>query len=150
MLERLLSLFQPGKTVPTLPPVDAQHALGALLVRAAKVDRAYLFEEVEEIDQILAHMYDLNPVEAAKLRAACEKLERAMPDTETLARVLHDAIPLAERESAVRSLWSVVLADGGEQPEEGDLLHQIERTLGVSPKRAMHIHAAAAMEAGQL
>ena len=150
MLERLLSLFQPGKTVPTLPSVDAQHALGALLVRAAKVDRAYLFEEVEEIDQILAHMYDLNPVAAAKLRASCETLERAMPDTETLARVLHDAIPLEEREAAVRSLWSVVLADGGERPEEGEFLHQIERTLGVSPKRAMHIHAAAAMEAGQL
>ena len=150
MLERLLSLFQPGKPVTTLPPVDAQHALGALLVRAAKVDRAYLFEEVEEIDQILAHMYDLNAVQAAKLRAACEKLEQAMPDTDTLARVLHDAIPLEEREAAVRSLWSVVLADGGERPEEGELLHQIERTLGVSPKRAMHIHAAAAMEAGQL
>ena len=150
MLERLLSLFQPGRSVTPLPPVDAQHALGALLVRAAKVDRAYLFEEVEEIDHVLAHMYDLNPVEAAKLRAACEALERAMPDTETLARVLHDAIPLAERESAVRSLWAVVLADGGERPEEGELLHQIERTLGVSPKRAMHIHAAAAMEAGQL
>lgn len=150
MFERLLSLFQPGKPVTVLPPVDAQHALGALLVRAAKVDRAYLFEEVEEIDQILAHMYDLNVVQAAKLRASCEKLEQAMPDTETLARVLHDAIPLSERESAVRSLWSVVLADGNEQPEEGELLHRIERTLGVSPKRAMHIHAAAALEAGQL
>lgn len=150
MLERLLSLFQPGRTITALPAVDAQHALGALLVRAAKVDRAYLFEEVEEIDHVLAHMYDLNPVQAAKLRASCEKLEQAMPDTDTLARVLHDAIPLAEREAAVRSLWSVVLADGNEQPEEGDLLHQIEKTLGVSPKRAMHIHAAAALDAGLL
>ncbi|SHF11071.1 Uncharacterized conserved protein, tellurite resistance protein B (TerB) family [Loktanella atrilutea] len=150
MLERLLSLFQTERKVTELPEADARHALGALLVRAAKVDRAYLFEEVEEIDNLLSHMYGLNKLEAAKMRAQCEKLEEAMPDTETLARVLHDAIPLAEREAAVRSLWSVVLADGSEQPEEGEFLHQIERTLGVSPKRAMHIHAAAAMEAGQL
>ncbi|MBU2360113.1 tellurite resistance TerB family protein [Loktanella sp. M215] len=150
MFERLLSLFQAERKVTELPEADARHALGALLVRAAKVDRAYLFEEVEEIDNLLAHMYGLNKLQAAKMRAQCEKLEEAMPDTETLARVLHDAIPLAEREAAVKSLWTVVLADGSEQPEEGEFLHQIERTLGVSPKRAMHIHAAAAMEAGQL
>jgi uncharacterized tellurite resistance protein B-like protein len=150
MFERILSLFHAGKSTPVLPEVDARHALGALLVRAAKIDRAYLFEEVEEIDHVLAHMYKLNKVEAAKMRARCEKLEVAMPDTDTLARVLHDAIPLSERESAVKSLWAVVLADGSEQPEEGQLLHQIEKTLGISAKRAMHIHAAAAVEAGQL
>ena len=150
MFERILSLFHAGKSTPDLPEVDARHALGALLVRAAKVDRAYLFEEVEEIDHLLAHMYSLNKVEAAKMRARCEKLESAMPDTDTLARVLHDAIPLSEREAAVKSLWAVVLSDGSEQPEEGELLHQIEKTLGISPKRAMHIHAAAAVEAGQL
>jgi uncharacterized tellurite resistance protein B-like protein len=150
MFERILSLFHVEKAKPALPEVDARHALGALMVRAAKVDRAYLFEEVEEIDHVLAHMYDLNKVEAAKMRARCENLERAMPDTDTLARVLHDAIPLAEREAAVKSLWAVVLADGSEQPEEGEFLHQIEKTLGISPKRAMHIHAAAAVEAGQL
>ncbi|SEN60370.1 Uncharacterized conserved protein, tellurite resistance protein B (TerB) family [Loktanella fryxellensis] len=150
MFERLLSLFHPDRSVTPLPDADARHALGALMVRAAKVDRAYLFEEVEEIDHVLSHMYGLNAVEAAKMRARCEKLEEAMPDTDTLARVLHDAIPLGEREAAVKSLWMVVLSDGGERPEEGELLHQIERTLGVSPKRAMQIHAAAAMQAGQL
>ena len=150
MLERLLSLFHADKSTTTLPEVDARHALGALLVRAAKVDRAYLFEEVEEIDHVLSHMYALNPVEAAKIRARCEKLEVAMPDTDTLARVLHDAIPMLERETAVQSLWSVVLADGMERPEEDDLLHRIEATLGVSPERALELHDAAVAQAQHL
>ncbi len=147
MLERLLNLFHPEKSITALPPADAQHALGALLVRAAKIDRAYLFEEVEEIDHLLSHLYKLNPVEAAKLRARCEKLEVSMPDTDTLARVLHDAIPMSDREAAVRSLWSVVLSDGAERPEEDDLLHRIEATLGVAPERALELHDAAVAQA---
>ena len=86
MFDRILSLFHPQAPVTKLPEADAQHALGALLVRAAKADKAYLFEEIEHIDDLLAHRYGLNPVEAAKLRAESEKLEEAMPDTTALAR----------------------------------------------------------------
>lgn len=143
MFERLLSLFHTDRAVTTLPQADAQHALGALLVRAAKIDRAYLFEEVEEIDHVLAHLYTLNPVAAAKMRARCELLEESMPETETLARVLHDAIPMDDREAAVSALWSIVFADGTERPEEDDLLHQIEEILGVAPDRALALHDAA-------
>lgn len=148
MLERLLSLFHIDRAVTTLPQADAQHALGALLVRAAKIDRAYLFEEVEQIDLVLAHLYKMDPVAAAKMRARCELLEDSMPDTENLARVLHDAIPMADREAAVSALWAVVFADGTELPEEDDLLHQIEAILGVAPDRAIALHDAAQIAAG--
>ena len=101
MFEGILALFR--GTVPSetqLPPADVQHALGALLVRAAKADHAYLFEEVEQIDEVLATRYDLDPVAAAKLRASCEKLEEDMPDTTQLAGILHDAIDLGHDDVA--------------------------------------------------
>ena len=140
MFDRILSLFQPQAHVTPLPQADAQHALGALLVRAAKVDKAYLFEEIEHIDELLEHRYKLNPVQAAKLRAECEKLELMMPDTAELAAVLHDAISYEEREQTVLALWEVVFADGVEVPAEDALLHQLESLLGVSAARSKELH----------
>jgi uncharacterized tellurite resistance protein B-like protein len=143
MFDRILSLFKDKPTETMLPAADAKHALGALLVRAAKADRAYLFEEVEQIDAILASRYDLNPVEAAMLRAECELLETEMPVTEDLAGILHDAIPAEEREAIVEALWRVVFADGVEVEPEDDLLHEVESALGVSPEVSKRLHDAA-------
>ncbi len=140
MFQRILSLFQSNTHVTPLPEADAKHALGALLVRAAKVDRVYMFEEIEHIDDLLAHRFKLNPVEAAKLRAECEVLEATMPDTEALANVLHDAIDVEEREATVLALWEVVFADGVEVEAEDNLLHQLENLLGVSPARSKELH----------
>lgn len=141
MFEHILSRFRGDADFTTpMPEKDAQHALGALLVRAAKVDKAYLFEEVEQIDAVLMHMYKLNPVEAAKMRARCEKLEEDMPETEALAGILEKAISEADRLAAVAALWSVVFADGVEQQEEDDLLHAVEAVLGISPKVSKQLH----------
>ena len=65
----------------SLPPLDARLALGALLVRVAKADQAYVYLEIARIDRILGRRYGLNPVEAAKLRATCEAIEQEAPDT---------------------------------------------------------------------
>jgi uncharacterized tellurite resistance protein B-like protein len=70
MFDRILSLFSGNGGFHTeLPAADARTALGALMVRASKVDKAYLFEEVEQIDKVLSKLYNLNPVQAAKMRA---------------------------------------------------------------------------------
>jgi uncharacterized tellurite resistance protein B-like protein len=70
MFDRILSLLTGVSEFQTeLPAADARTALGALMVRAAKADKAYLFEEVEQIDAVLAKLYGLNPVQAAKMRA---------------------------------------------------------------------------------
>lgn len=143
MFDRILALFQPAPPVTALPPNDARHALGALLVRAAKADRAYLFEEIERIDRVLGELYGLDPVAAARMRAGCEKLDAAIPETADLAAVLHDAIPMDDREAAVAALWQVVFADGVEHEAEDELLHHIEAVLGVSPAKARAMHDAA-------
>ncbi len=131
MFERILALFD--KTVPQtqLPPADAKYALGALMVRTAMADKAYLFQEVEEIDRVLARMYDLGPIEAAKMRAQCEKLAHELPRTEDLAAILTENIAVEKREFVVAALWDVVYADGNRHAKENLLVGEIAGLLGV-------------------
>lgn len=138
MLNDLLSrLFRADPT--PLPEPDARLALGALLVRMARADRAYLLEEIEQIDTILAERGGLNPVEAAKMRALCERLADQMPETEQAAAIIRAATSDDEREATVRALWRVSLADGITPEAEEQLLVEAERALGVSPERALHL-----------
>lgn len=142
MFDRILSVFRSG-TVPAtpMPEKDARHDLGALRVRVAKADRASLFEEIEQIDRLLAGQFDLNPVEAARMRAECEKLEEALPGTDEIAGILHAAVSEADREAAVRSFWRVVFADGQRHRAEESVLSLIERTLDVSHDRSRALTA---------
>ena len=141
MFEKILELFKNPNTYETpLPAADAGHVIGALLVRAAKADRAYLFQEVEVIDRVLAERHKLGPIEAAKMRAACEKLEETMPDTAELAGILQKAVGVDELENALRALWGVVFADGVEHEHEEAVLHEVEALFGVAPERAKQLH----------
>ena len=144
MFDNLLAFLRnPGGYEPPLPEVDASHAMGALMVRAAKADNAYLFEEIRLIDQVLAQRHGLDPVAAAKFRASCEKLEHEMPNTDEIAGILKKAINDNEKEATLSALWSVVYADGIKHDEEDKLLHHIEEVLGVAPSRARELQQAA-------
>lgn len=144
MFENLLALLGHAKTYQTpLPEADAQHAMGALLVRAAKADHTFLFEEIKVIDQVLAKRFGLNPIEAAKMRASCEKLESEMPDTAEMTGILKDAISAEDKEATLSALWAVVYADGVKHDEEDALLHEIEAVLGVTPARAKALQVGA-------
>lgn len=144
MLERLTTLFQ-RKTPPAepLPEPDARLALGTLLVRVAMADKAYLFEEVEQIDRILAEAYGLNPIEAAKMRATCEKLAFAMKDDSEMATLVRDAVSYEHRLEKVEALWKVVMADGISDDRETALVDLVEQVLGVSRPDSEAARAAA-------
>jgi uncharacterized tellurite resistance protein B-like protein len=134
-----------GRTPPPpLPEPDAQLALGALLVRVARADRSYLFEELQQIDRILAARNGLGPIEAAKMRATCERLERAFPDTHHLTALIRTAVPEGERRAMAAALWRVALADGLEAENESALVHLIEAQLGVDAQDSAAARAAAA------
>ncbi len=144
MFEGLLAFLRnPGGYETPLPEADAGHAMGALLVRAAKADNDYLFEEIQLIDKVLGKRHGLDPVEAAKYRASCERLETEMPDTAEIAGIIKDAISKDEREATLRALWAVVYADGIKHSEEDRLLHQIEDVMGIPPDRARELQVAA-------
>lgn len=133
MLERLTALLT-RKTKPDapLPTPDARLALGTLLVRVAMADKAYLFEEVEQIDRILADAYDLNPIEAAKMRATCEKLAFAVEDDAAMTELIREAVDYEHRREKVEALWRVVMADGISDEREAALVELVEQQLGVA------------------
>ncbi len=144
MFERLTAFLRnPSGYATLLPDADAQHAMGALLVRAAKADDAYLFEEIALIDKILAKRHALNPIDAAKMRAECELLEKEMPHTSEITAILEHAISTTEKEATLLALWRVVYADGIKHDEEDRLLHKIEEVLGVGAGRAKELQAQA-------
>jgi len=137
MFERIIARLRAAATeITPMPEADARHALGALLVRVAKADGAYLFQEIEEIDHLLADIYALNAVEAAKMRAECEKLEGAMPDTHALADVLTTAVSPEERDLFVSALWKVADADGQRHEREQQVVAISTQTFGMSPEAA--------------
>lgn len=115
-----------------LPPLDARLAIGALLVRLAKVDAHYAVEEIAEIDAILARAHDLNPIEAAKLRATCEKIEAQAPDTEAFTAMVQTGVAYEDRAEVYEALWQVGLADRALKPEEETLLGEVAAALGIT------------------
>lgn len=131
------------RTHKPLPEPDAQLALGALLVRVALADRSYTVEEVSQIDRILQATFGMKPLEAAKLRATCEALERHAPGTDEFARVLREAVSYGERRVLAVAMWKVVMADGRRKPSEETSLHQIEAALGITSADSAAIQAEA-------
>ncbi|CUH76397.1 TerB family tellurite resistance protein [Tropicibacter naphthalenivorans] len=144
MLERLTQFFK-RKTPPEqpLPPLDARYAMGTLLVRVAQADDAYLFEEIETIDKILAKAYDLKPLEAAKMRAVCEKLAHGIEDDEHMAALIRDGVDYDHRMEKVQALWDVAHSDGFVDDNEAALVAFVEKSLGVDRSDSEAARAAA-------
>ena len=130
MLKKLLKSFRSSHEVP-LPQPDAQLALGALMVRMAKCDHSYKLLEIQRIDHLLARLYDLNPVEAAKMRATCEKLDARAPHTDAFAALIRAELDHAHRLSALEALCEVMLADGLPDDEELEEIHATRIMLGL-------------------
>jgi uncharacterized tellurite resistance protein B-like protein len=130
MLERLFPRRAP--TPKPLPQPNAQLALGALLVRVALANREYVASEVAQIDSVLATTFSLKPLEAAKLRAECEALERHAPGTTEFAEILRTEIPYADRKALGDAMWAVALADGSRDDAEEAQLFAIESALGMT------------------
>ena len=130
-MNRLLAALIAPKPRP-LPEPDAKLALGALMVRVAKSDHLYRFEEIRRIDRLLSRVNGIGPIEAAKMRATCEKLEKAAPDTGALARLIREAVPQEARIDALVALWEVVLSDDVGQNEELAVILTAQDALGLS------------------
>ncbi len=131
MLNRILHSFTAPKPEP-LPEPDEKLALGALMVRVAKSDHAYLFEEISKIDRLLTRLFGLNPVEAAKMRATCEKLEHEAPETEHFAHVIRETTTFQARLDALEAMWEVLLADGESHDEEMAVIEAARVAMGLS------------------
>ncbi len=131
MLKKFFQALRPAGHA-HLPDPDAELALGALLVRVAKSDREYQVAEISLIDRILARLYQHDAVEAAKIRATCEKLHAAAPETDTFAKLIRETTGIRERLAALDALWEVVLADGIQNEEEIRIVEEARIAMGLS------------------
>ncbi|MGR3376834.1 tellurite resistance TerB family protein [Salipiger abyssi] len=146
MFERLKAFFHKSAPAPRpLPEMDAAHAMGALLVKVAMADNAYLFEEVEQIDRILAEGFGLKPLAAAKMRAECERLAFESPGIEDMAERIREGVDYAHRRAAAEALWKVARADGIGDEVETALVTLIEERLGLNRADSEAAQAAAAI-----
>ncbi|MFU8777070.1 MAG: TerB family tellurite resistance protein [Roseovarius sp.] len=131
MLTRILHAFSTPKPAP-LPEPDEKLALAALMVRVAKSDHHYELVEIKRIDRLLARIYGLGPVEAAKMRALSERLEHAAPDTERFGHIIRETVSLEARLGALEALWEVVLSDGTSRLEELQVIDAAREAMGLS------------------
>lgn len=134
MFTRLLAaLAAPSRPAAPLPEPDAKLALGALMVRVAKSDRLYRYEEISRIDRLLSRLHGLNPIEAAKMRATCEKLEHvAGTQTANLAHLIRESLPYEDRIDALEAMWEVMLSDNVSTDEERAVIAAAQEALGLS------------------
>ncbi len=137
MLRKMFKSFAGGGAVvaaPPLPEADEKLALGTLMVRVAKSDHRYVLAEIQQIDKILSLINDCGPIEAAKIRATCEKLEHEAPNTEEFGKIIRAAVSHGMRVQALAALWEVVLADGLRQDVELQEIEAARRAMGLSEK----------------
>lgn len=102
------------------------------MVRVAKSDHGYHLAEIQRIDRLLARIFGLNPVEAAKMRATCEKLDARAPNTDTFAELIRDGLDHAHRLDALEALCEVMLADGMPHLDEIEEIHATRVMLGLA------------------
>jgi len=145
MFKALFSRLTGRATPAPDPELDAQFAIVALLVRLAKADAHYAFEEIAEIDRIVAGTWDLNPVEAMKMRARAEQIEAEAPATAELSQLVRDHTAYAQRGALFDALWDVSLADRKLRRDERRFLDRAADALGIDAGDA----AAAAARYGE-
>jgi uncharacterized tellurite resistance protein B-like protein len=133
MLTDILNAFKLPKST-TLRTDDAQLAMAALLVRLARADQDYSNDEKVLIGTLLQSRFSLAAEQADALRASAEELETKAPDTVRFTKLIKDTVPYEQRQSVVRDLWELVLADGIRDAEENSLMRMVASLLGVNDR----------------
>jgi uncharacterized tellurite resistance protein B-like protein len=145
MFASLKTLFAaPADAAPTY---DSRTAVAALLVRAAKSEGTYSYDEIRAIDRSLARHFGLNVIEAMKLRAEGEKLERAEIDPQSMITAIRDALDPEERFGVLSGLWEVVLTSDSRTRGLDELLNSARRGFGIrrAESQIAREHALASM-----
>ena len=121
MFRNLLNrLFTEDPDPRPLVAEDAEVAVAALLVRVARSDDHYNTAEKRRIDEVLARIHGLGPVEA--------------PDTVRFTRLIKDRVSIEDRAAIIGALWEVSLADNHRSANEETAIRLVASLLGVTDR----------------
>lgn len=130
MLTRILHLLKGNPSDP-LTDADARLALGALMVRVGKSDDTYQAGEIARIEAFLGEMNDLDPIDAAQMRATCENVEAEAPSTRKFALLIRETVSLDARLRAHAALWQVLVNNGPLDDESAAFINTFRDALGL-------------------
>jgi uncharacterized tellurite resistance protein B-like protein len=133
MINRILGFLGSAPPPRPLPEADAAHLIGALMLRVARADDRMNLRELQAIDRLFIRRLGMKAVEAAKMRAECERLEEVLPPTEELGALLSAKIPPDQRFALSEGLMEVAQADGVIDPRESGMIEEIRQLLEKAP-----------------
>lgn len=130
MINRILNFLTGGEEpARPMPEADAQHLLGALMIRMATADNTLRFEEIRAMDLLLADRFALRAIDAAKLRGESERLAQALPPTEELGPMLRAAMDAEQRSALRQALRDIATADGEIDASEARMIEAVSAIL---------------------
>ncbi|MGN0933103.1 TerB family tellurite resistance protein [Falsigemmobacter intermedius] len=133
MINRILGFLSSAPPPRPLPEVDAAHLIGAMMLRLARADNRMNLPELQAIDRLFIRRLGMKAVEAAKMRADCERLEEVLPPTEELGALLAAKIPPEQRFALREGLIEVAEADGRIDARESEMIEKIRDLLQRAP-----------------
>ncbi len=146
MFDKLKQMF--GRTAATpRPELDPHIAATTLLVEAALADGIYADCEQDQIKDILAAAFLLDPVTVDRVLDQAEELAEGAIDHHRFTKVVKVCLSEQERVALIEQLWMVALADGEKSPFEDAFVRRIAPLLGIDDRERIFARARAEAKA---
>lgn len=143
MLDKLKSLTELFKTLGGDEPlVDAggeRLAVASLLVHAATADGQMDEVEKDRLKNILQSHYRLDEGDSDTLIDEATASEAEAVEIYGFTRVIQTNLAQEERQSIIRLMWQIAIADGEIHEFESNLIWRTAELIGVSARDRVHL-----------
>lgn len=133
MFDKLKQMFG-REPVSARPELDPHIAATTLLVEAALADGIYADCEQDQIKEILAAAFLLDPAGVDRVLDQAEELAEGAIDHHRFTKVVKVCLSEQERVALIEQLWMVALADGEKSPFEDAFVRRIAPLLGIDDR----------------
>jgi uncharacterized tellurite resistance protein B-like protein len=155
MFDRLMDLLAGVRTPPATestigaPFARRDVAVVALLIEAARIDRADNPVEHAAVERIVRERFGLDTAKAGELLDTARSLLDAALEDWIFAAAVREGFDEAERAEILGLLWEVVLADGKLARFERSLLHRLSQQLRIGRTAAADVRTRALARLGR-
>ena len=113
------------------PYGEEAFALTCLALELAKADDDFADSERERLEGDLAHHFDLDAGEVAKLMTAAEEFQSQAVETFSFTKALRESLDEEGRVAVIETLWRIAYADGVLDGAEFAFMRTIPSALGI-------------------